>query len=160
MPKQSRPKKEEVEEECLSPVDDEDDSSKTYMPDMDKHTPGFNSRWHDRIVAERKKKAVAAGVEYAPERGDDGEVTKHVFNYGDFVAAKVKAAKEAKGASFTDARFKRISALVNKTVADHQREYYASERKRKEKEEQDKKEKLLKEAEKAKKAKEAIQNES
>ena len=50
-----------------------------------------------------------------------------MFCYGDFVADQVKTAKLKKNKEFNDADYKRISALVTKTVAAHQEEYYKSE---------------------------------
>jgi hypothetical protein len=54
------------------------------------------------------------------------------------VADQVKTAKIKKGKPFTDTDFERISDLVNKTVAKHQKEYFEAEEARKKQEEQQK----------------------
>lgn len=43
------------------------------------------------------------------------------------MANKVKEAKIKKGKQFTDADFTRITDLVNKTIAQHQKKYYEDE---------------------------------
>lgn len=89
------------------------------MPDFDRHTPGFNDQWHNRIVEAKKQKAKKLGQEYKPEVDQNGEEKKYNFNYGDFVAEKVRVAKLKKGKTFTASDFKRISNLVNTSVAQH-----------------------------------------
>ena len=75
---------------------------KVIMPDLDKFMPGFSERYHKN---QGKKK--------------DAVVKK--FNYGDFVAAKVREVKLKKGREFDDNDFSRISRLVNEAVIKHQK---------------------------------------
>ena len=51
------------------------------MPDFDRHTPGFQKAWKEQQKTEKN------------------------FNYGDFVAEKVKEAKAKKGKEFDDEDF-------------------------------------------------------
>ena len=70
-------------------------------PDLDKFMPGFSERYHKNTGCKSKK------------------VKK--FNYGDFVAAKVRDVKLKRGKKFTDKDFARISRLVNEAVVKHQK---------------------------------------
>lgn len=46
---------------------------------------------------------------------------RYEFDYGEFVAEKVRKEKIKKGKRFTDEDFKRIAKKVNETLAQHQR---------------------------------------
>jgi hypothetical protein len=77
---------EEVDEDiCLCPIDTQADFV-CDGPDFDRHTPGFNKQWHDRVVRDKKKDAEKNGREYVPEVDNKGNEVQHTFNYGDFVA--------------------------------------------------------------------------
>lgn len=84
---------------------EQDSEQQAPVPDLDEFMPGFSERYH--------KNNLQKGAE---------EIVKK-FNYGDFVAAKVREVKLKKGRKFDDADFERISKLVNEAVCKHQQQF-------------------------------------
>lgn len=111
-------------------------SSSALKPDFDKHIKGFQQTWHERKLREEEERIKKAnGGELPPDYKRDPN-KRYVFDYGEYVAEKVKVAKTKKGEDFDNSDFYRVAKLVNEAVAKHQQEYYSSLEKQKAQEKQ------------------------